>query len=148
MSKEWKYTDDWCEKDMLDGSHCGYVYMFHFIESNEVYIGSKQLWKCVKDIKKLKIDSKENGWREYTSSSKTVNDKIANGEEYTKIILWCFPTMRETLLVESILIMHHILDGNCLNKAVLNKLRAPSQSEKKRLKDIITSILVITKFYN
>ncbi|WP_395180756.1 hypothetical protein, partial [Klebsiella pneumoniae] len=110
-----------------------------------IYIGSKQLWKGVKDIKKLKIDSKENGWREYTSSSKTVNKKIEDGEEYTKTILWCFPTMRETLLVESILIMHHILDGNCLNKAVLNKLRAPSYSEKKRLKGIVSSILGITK---
>ncbi|MDQ6441585.1 hypothetical protein [Klebsiella quasipneumoniae] len=148
MSKEWQYTDDWCQEDMLDGSHCGFVYMFYFTDSDELYVGSKQLWKGVKDIKKLKIDSKENGWREYTSSSKTVNEKIANGEEYTKTILWCFPTMRETLLVESILIMHHILDGNCLNKAVLNKLRAPSYSEKKRLKGIISNILEITKFNN
>lgn len=145
MSKEWQYSPDWCEEDMLDGSHCGYVYMFYFTKSYEIYIGSKQLWKGVKDIKNLTIDSKENGWRDYTSSSKTVNDKIANGEEYTKTILWCFPTMKETLLVESIMIMHHILDGNCINKAVLNKLRAPSYSEKKRLKGIVSSILEITK---
>uniref|UniRef100_UPI0031CFA56D hypothetical protein n=1 Tax=Klebsiella sp. TaxID=576 RepID=UPI0031CFA56D len=145
MSKEWQYSPDWCEEDMLDGSHCGYVYMFYFTKSDEIYIGSKQLWKGVKDIKNLTIDSKENGWRDYTSSSKTVNDKIANGEEYTKTILWCFPTMKETLLVESIMIMHHILDGNCINKAVLNKLRAPSYSEKKRLKGTVSSILEITK---
>ncbi len=147
MSKEWQYIDDWCQEDMLDGRYCGYVYLFQF-EDGSVYLGSKQIYKRIKDAKKLKGDEVENGWREYTSSSKTVNEKIANGEEYTKTILWCFPTMRETLLVESILIMHHILDGNCLNKAVLNKLRAPSYSEKKRLKGIISNILEITKFNN
>ncbi|HEJ7614006.1 TPA: hypothetical protein SMH10_001422 [Klebsiella oxytoca] len=141
MSKEWQYTDDWCEEDMLDGSHVGYVYMFYFPNSGEVYFGAKQIWQRVKDIKKLKIDSKENGWRNYTSSSKTVNEMIASGEEYTKTILWCFPTMKETLLIESMLIMYHILDSNCLNKAVLNKLRAPSASEKRRLKGILTDIL-------
>jgi hypothetical protein len=51
MSKEWQYSPDWCEEDMLDGSHCGYVYMFYFTKSDEIYIGSKQLWKGVKDIK-------------------------------------------------------------------------------------------------
>ncbi|HDZ1153692.1 TPA: hypothetical protein RRU48_005544, partial [Klebsiella pneumoniae] len=94
---------------------------------------------------KLKCDSKENGWRDYTSSSKIVNERIASGERYTRTILWAFPTMRETLLVESILIMHHILDSNCINLAVLNKLRAPSYTEKKRLKGIVTNILEYTK---
>lgn len=54
MSKEWQYSPDWCEEDMLDGSHCGYVYMFYFTKSDEIYIGSKQLWKGVKDIKNLR----------------------------------------------------------------------------------------------
>lgn len=146
MEMEWQYSPDWCEEDMLDGSHVGFVYMFHFTDSDEVYFGAKQIWQRVKDIKKLTDDSKENGWREYTSSSRIVNQKIADGENYTKTILWCFPTMRETLLVESMVIMHHILDSNCLNLAVLNKLRAPSYSEKKRLKETIFSILEITKF--
>ncbi|MBG2586398.1 hypothetical protein I4544_09080 [Klebsiella michiganensis] len=142
---EWQYSPDWCEGDMMDGSHCGFVYMFHFPDSGEVYFGSKQIWQRVKDIKKLTVESKENGWRDYTSSSKTVNQYITDGEKYTKTILWAFPTMKETLLVESMLIMHHILDDNCLNKAVLNKLHAPSHSEKRRLKGILTDILEYTK---
>ncbi|HBW8875693.1 TPA: hypothetical protein MFN52_004695 [Klebsiella quasipneumoniae subsp. similipneumoniae] len=143
--KEWQYSPDWCEGDMMDGSHVGFVYMFHFPDSGEVYFGSKQIWQRVKDIKKLTVESKENGWRDYTSSSKTVNQYINDGERYTKTILWAFPTMKETLLVESMLIMHHILDDNCLNKAVLNKLHAPSHSEKRRLKGILTNILEYTK---
>ena len=119
--KEWQYSPDWCEEDMLDGNYVGFVYLFHFPDSGEVYFGSKQIYKRIKDVKKLKGDEVENGWRDYTSSSKTVNRYINDGERYTKTILWAFPTMKETLLVESMLIMHHILDDNCLNKAVLNK---------------------------
>lgn len=141
---DWQYTPDLSENDMLNGNYVGFVYLFQF-EDGTVYVGSKQIYKRIKDVKKLKGDEVENGWRDYTSSSKTVNQYINDGEKYTKTILWAFPTMKETLLVESMLIMHHILDDNCLNKAVLNKLHAPSNSEKRRLKGILTNILEYTK---
>lgn len=137
----WKYTPDWSEEDLLNGSYCGFVYMFHFTETDDVYFGAKQIYQRVKDAKKIKDTSKENGWREYSSSSKTVNERIANGDAYTRIILWAFPTMRETLLIESMLILNHILDINCLNKAIMNKVRSPSYEDKKRLKGILTNII-------
>lgn len=54
MSKEWQYTDDWSENDMLDGRYCGYVYLFQF-EDGSVYLGSKQIYKRIKDAKNLKV---------------------------------------------------------------------------------------------
>ncbi|HBR1695508.1 TPA: hypothetical protein L9M21_004188 [Klebsiella quasipneumoniae subsp. quasipneumoniae] len=137
----WQYTDDWTEEDLTDGHYVGFVYMFYFPDTNDVYFGSKQMYQRVKEVKKLKSDSKENGWRNYTSSSKTVNERISTGEYYTKTILWAFPSMKETLLVESILILTHILDSNCLNLAVINKVRAPSYKDKRRLHGIVQDIL-------
>ena len=137
----WKYSPDWSEAELLDSNYCGFVYMFYFPESDQVYYGSKQLYKRVKDSKKIKVDSTENGWREYTSSSKIVNEKIEAGEPYERTVLWAFPSMRETLIVESIIITSQILKTECLNMAVLNKLRSPNVETKKRLLGIIQEIL-------
>lgn len=138
---EWRYTEGWDEDVLLDGSYAGFVYCFHFPDSNEYYYGSKQLYKRVKDAKKIKENSIENGWREYTSSSNSVNAKIADGERYTKTVLYAFPTVRETLLVESIIITTQILKPDCLNLAVMNKLRAPNAQTKARLLGIVQEIL-------
>ena len=137
---EWKYTDDWSEKEMLDGNYCGFVYMFQF-EDGSNYIGSKQLYKRVKDAKKIKDSSTENDWREYTSSSKIVNQKIIEGEQYSKTILWAFPTMREVLLVETILILNEGLKPTNINLAVMHKARLPNTKDKKRLLLIVQELL-------
>ncbi len=136
---EWKYTDDWSEKEMLDGNYCGFVYMFQF-EDGSNYIGSKQLYKRVKDVKKIKDSSTENDWREYTSSSKIVNQKIIEGEQYSKTILWAFPTMREVLLVETILILNEGLKPTNINLAVMHKARLPNAKDKKRLLLIVQEL--------
>ena len=138
---DWQYTPEWCEEDLLSGEYSGFVYMFTFTNSDEVYYGSKQLYKRVKEAKKIKDNSVENGWREYSSSSKSVNEKIENGEPYVRTILYAFPTMRETLLVESIIITTQILKSNCLNMAVMNKIRSPNAAMKKRLLDIVQELL-------
>ncbi|HFV5818568.1 TPA: hypothetical protein ACH9UE_004056, partial [Escherichia coli] len=39
----------------------------------------KNIYKNLKDIKKIKNSTKESDWRSYTSSSKTVNDMIDCG---------------------------------------------------------------------
>jgi len=135
--KPWEYSPDWTENDLTDGGYVGFIYVFKFPDGS-AYIGSKQMYKKVKDVKKLKGDSVENGWREYSSSSKIVNQKIADGDEYTRTILWGFPTMAETLFVESYLIFLHGLDYNLLNKAVLNKTIFPS--DKGRMRGIIQTI--------
>ncbi len=137
---DWQYSPDWNENELMDGRHVGFVYVFHFPDTGDYYVGSKQLFQKIKDAKKLKGNEKENGWRDYTSSSKVVNERISTGEYYTKTILWGFSTMKETLLVESILILSHILDNRCLNLAVLNKVRAPSMKDRNRLRGIVNEI--------
>ncbi|WP_073971283.1 hypothetical protein [Pluralibacter gergoviae] len=138
---EWKYTDGWSEEELLNGSYCGFVYSFYFPNSDQYYYGAKQLYKRVKDAKKIKEDSTSNGWENYTSSSKTVNQMINDGEPYIRTVLYGFPTMRETLLVESIIITTQILKPECLNMAVMNKLRAPNSQTKARLLAIVQEIL-------
>jgi len=135
----WRYSTDWSENDLTDGSYVGFVYVFHF-EDGSLYIGSKQLYKRVKDVNKLTANSIENDWREYSSSSKIVNRKISEGMNYSKTILWGFPSMRETLMVESTLIYMYAFNPMCLNLAVLNKVRFPSYGERKRLQEIIQII--------
>lgn len=140
MAKEWQYTPDWSEEEMMNGSYCGYVYLFQF-EDGTSYIGSKQIYKKVKDYKKIKPDSVENGWREYSSSSKIVNQKIADGEEYTKTILWCFPSMKDTLLVETALIVNEGLKPGNLNLSIMHKARLPTGDDKKRLFGVLKELL-------
>lgn len=140
MSKEWQYTPDWSEEEMMNGSYCGYVYLFQF-EDGTSYVGSKQIYKRVKDYKKIKPDSVENGWRDYSSSSKIVNQKIADGEEYTKTILWCFPTMKDTLLVETALIVNEGLKPGNLNLSIMHKARLPTGDDKKRLFGVLKELL-------
>lgn len=137
--KEWEYSPDWSENDLTDGSYVGFIYLFKFHDGS-MYVGSKQMYKRVKDVKKLKGDSIENGWRDYSSSSRIVNQRIADGEDYTRTILWGFPTMAETLFVESYLIFLHGLDYNLLNNAVLNKTVFPTGERKRVIRGIIQTI--------
>lgn len=137
----WQYSPLWSEDELLNGGYSGFVYMFYFPDSGQVYIGSKQIYKRIKEAKKIKPDSKENDWRDYSSSSNLVNQKIENGERYVRTVLWAFPSMRETLLVESVLITSQILKPNCLNLALMNKIRAPNAANKAQLFGIVQNIL-------
>ncbi|HHH3437590.1 TPA: hypothetical protein ACPZBX_001018 [Enterobacter hormaechei subsp. steigerwaltii] len=138
----WQYNEDWSEEDLTNGSYVGFVYLFQF-EDNTSYIGSKQMYKRVKEIKKLKNNSVENGWREYTSSSKIVNSKIAEGLNYTRTILWAFPSMKETLYVETALIINEGLKTGNLNLAVMHKARLPSGEDAVRIRGILQSLFEI-----
>jgi len=137
--EEWKYTEDWDEKTLLDGSYAAFVYQFIF-EDGSHYIGVKQLYQRVKTYKKIKEDSKENNWRNYSSSSKIVNQKIADGENYTRTILWAFPTMDEALLVETSLILSEGLKHGSLNLAVMHKCKLPNAEGKKRIYGILQQL--------
>ncbi|ELY3447478.1 hypothetical protein SMX00_002655 [Cronobacter sakazakii] len=138
----WQYNEDWSEEELTNGSYVGFVYLFQF-EDNTSYIGSKQMYKRVKDIKKLKDSSIENGWREYSSSSKIVNSKIQEGMNYTRTILWAFPTMKETLFVETALIINEGLKTGNLNLAVMHKARLPSGKDAVRIRGILQSLYEI-----
>lgn len=137
---EWEFTEDWDKHTLTNGDYVGFVYQFQF-EDGSTYIGSKQMYKRVKEVKKLKVDSVSNNWENYTSSSKIVNQKIEDGDQYRKVILYAFSTMRETLLVESILILHEMLKPNCLNLAMVTKIRAPNTKDKKSLLGIVQELL-------
>jgi hypothetical protein len=138
----WSYSPDWNEEELLSGMYSGFVYLFQF-DDGTIYIGSKQIYKRVKNYKKIRDDSKENDWRDYDSSSNIVHCKIAEGISYTKTILWCFPTMSETLLVESFLIMNTAMQSNSLNLAIMSKVRFPGGENKKRLRGIMQELLSI-----
>ncbi|HIE9883256.1 hypothetical protein EKO03_22605 [Enterobacter quasiroggenkampii] len=138
----WQYNEDWSEKELTNGSYVGFVYLFQF-EDNTSYIGSKQMYKRIKDIKKLKDNSIENGWREYSSSSKIVNSKIEEGVNYTRTILWAFPSMKETLFVETALIINEGLKTGNLNLAVMHKARLPSGKDAVRIRRILQSLYEI-----
>ena len=140
MSKEWRYTPDWSEEEMMNGSYCGFVYLFQF-EDGSTYVGSKQIYKRVKDYKKIKPDSVENGWREYSSSSRLVNQKISDGMEYTKTILWCFKDMKETLFVELMLILNEGLKPHNMNLAIMYKGRVPTGDNGRRIQGIIKELI-------
>ena len=140
--KAWQYNEDWSEEELTNGSYVGFVYLFQF-EDNTSYIGSKQMYKRVKDIKKLKDNSVENGWREYSSSSKIVNSKIEEGLNYTRTILWAFPSMKETLFVETALIINEGLKTGNLNLAVIHKARLPTAKDAVRIRGILQSLYEI-----
>lgn len=138
---EWKYSPDWNEADLTDGRYVGFVYVFHFPETGGTYYGVKQMYKRVRDVKRLKIDSVENGWRDYTSSSKKVNAMIESGMEYERTILWGFPTMSEATYAETVLITHFSLEANTLNLALMSKCRIPAVKNRMRMKGIMKTIL-------
>ena len=138
--EEWKYSPDWCENDLTDGSYVGFVYLFEF-EDGSRYIGSKQMYKGVKNVKSLKGDEKENNWRDYSSSSKIVNQKIADGDNYTRTILWGFASMDDVMLVEMILILNECLKPTCLNLSTMHKCKFPNIQGKKKLYGVVQEIL-------
>ena len=138
---EWCYSEGWSEAELLDGNYCGFVYMFEFPETGQVYYGMKQIYKGVKTYKKIKPTSKENGWREYTSSSKVVNRMIEEGMEYKKTILWGFATMADTSYIETAIIVTEGLKPNIINLAVMQKCRLPTGDSKIKLRGVLQEIL-------
>lgn len=137
--EDWKYADGLTEAELTSGKYVGFVYAFHF-QDGSWYVGSKQMYKGVKDIKKLKPDSTENGWQYYSSSSKIVNAKIEEGMGYTRTILWPFKSMKETLLVEAALILSVGLHPSCINLALMHKARLPNAADRSRLYGVILQI--------
>ncbi|WP_336983563.1 MULTISPECIES: hypothetical protein [unclassified Cedecea] len=124
---EWKSFDpeQWDIEDITSGSYAAFVYLIHFPEDDSYYIGMKQIYKGVRDAKRIKDASKESDWESYTSSSKSVNTMITNGADYEKYLLWCFPTANQAAIVESTLIGVFGTRYDYLNKAIMCKARLP-----------------------
>lgn len=140
---EWEIydPDTWDIKDIDSGQYAAFVYLMQ-LDNGTWYIGMKQIYKGVKDIKKLKTSTKQSNWKEYNSSSKTVNSLIEAGEDYRKYILWCFPTANQASIVETALIATTGLLPNNLNKAILTKARLPaSDTEALKLFNIIKVLI-------
>lgn len=98
-----------------------FVYLITFPKTKEFYIGVKQVYVKVRNSKKIKPHSKQSNWMKYNSSSTTVKNKIAAGEECIKTILCTFPDTTKSALVETILIAYFGTRPNSLNKALMVK---------------------------
>ena len=62
---------------------------------------------------------------------------------YTRTILWAFPSMKETLFVETALIINEGLKTGNLNLAVMHKARLPSGKDAVRIRGILQSLYEI-----
>ena len=103
----------------------GFVYIIVFPSNNDYYIGSKQFYfnrnvimskKAKKEFfekeglrRKRKTVSKESDWKEYLSSSKTIEERCKI-EEAKFIIQELFDTKQHMLLKEAYLIAEAFLD--------------------------------------
>lgn len=125
---EWKSFDpeQWDVKDITSGNYAAFVYLM--VVDGQYYIGMKQVYKGIKDAKKIKDTSKESNWESYTSSSKSVNTMITNGAAYEKYLLWCFPTANQAAIVEATLIGVFGTRHDYLNKAIMCKARLPKDN--------------------
>ncbi|CNH80571.1 Uncharacterised protein [Yersinia pekkanenii] len=103
--------------------HAAFVYMIQFPDSGQYYIGVKQVYKGIRNIKDFDENSKQSNWRTYTSSSKSVNEYIGEGQPYRKSILYCYKTLQEASLCETALISIFGTRWDCLNKAIMVKNR-------------------------
>lgn len=124
------YPDEW-EVDEVT-NYCGFVYLIQFPDTNQYYVGVKQIYKGIKNYSDLKSTSVESDWKKYGSSSKTVKQYIKDGMTYRKSILWCFKTMQEAMLIESTLIGVFGTDWNNLNKAIMVKTRLKKDNGEQR----------------
>lgn len=115
------YPDEFSTEDVMD--YAAFVYLIQFPESGEYYVGVKQVWKGVKNYTEVKESSSESNWITYTSSSRKVQNYIAEGQKYSKQILWCFKSLQEASVLETALIAVLGTDWNCLNKAIMVKTR-------------------------
>lgn len=120
---EWEFNpNDWNEDELTNGSYCTFVYLMLF-DDGYFYVGKKNIYRGIKDAKNIKKTTKESNWREYESSSKTVQTRIAQGYAYRKIILWAYTTCNEATFTESMLIGETCRSSYRLNKAVMEKYR-------------------------
>lgn len=124
------YPDEWEFDEIVN--YAAFVYLIQFPNSNEYYIGVKQVFKGIKDYKLLRSTSIESNWESYYSSSKSVKEMIDAGEPYKKSILWCFKTVQEAMLVESTLIGVCGTDYRNLNKAIMVKTRLKKDNGEQR----------------
>ncbi|MDU7185698.1 MAG: hypothetical protein E6294_06680, partial [Klebsiella sp.] len=85
INKNWEMfdKDQWNISDVTDGNYTSFVYIIEFPETGEFYYGKKMIYQKVKSIDKLKVNSVESNWKNYTGSSKTVNAMIDAGMDYT-----------------------------------------------------------------
>lgn len=116
--------------------YIGFIYEIVF-EDGERYIGKKNFYThrkrnfgkkelaliTDKRLKKYEIVTKESDWRTYCSSNKIVKQKIKDGFDYEKYILFYARTKKElTYLEEYSLYINHVLaDDNYLNDNIAGR---------------------------
>ncbi|EAX4885844.1 hypothetical protein AIP16_21670 [Salmonella enterica] len=135
------FKDDWDISEVTDGNYSAFVYVIQFPDDGSFYFGFKQVFRRIKDAKKIKGSTvlNESDWKTYSSSSKTVQQRIDNGEHHTKHILWCFASNTEATLVETALIALYGTRYDCLNKAIMAKTKL--RKDKGLQLDVIRRIM-------
>lgn len=104
-------------------NYIGFVYVIEFSNGSR-YIGAKKIWKNIKvppSTFKKKKEFFESDWKTYTSSSKEVNDNIADGNiPINYIIVGFYKTWGSTLFGEAIMQLHNNVLGSdeWLNKHI------------------------------
>lgn len=126
ITKDWSMhnPEQWDVSDVDSGNYASFVYIIRF-DDGRFYIGMKNVYKRLRDTKKLLSTTQSSDWKRYTSSSTKVNTLIDAGYDYEKSILWCFKTTNEAAIVEAALICIFGLMPDNLNKAVMCKARLP-----------------------
>ncbi|CRY61281.1 Uncharacterised protein [Yersinia kristensenii] len=131
---EWgMWGHDFTIEEVTD--YAAFVYMIQFPDSGQYYIGVKQVYKGIRNVKDIKDDSKQSNWRIYNSSSKAVTQYIEEGQKHKKSILWCYKSLQEASLCETALISIFGTRWDCLNKAIMVKNRL--------MKDNGTQLMII-----
>lgn len=131
------YPDEFSIDEVKD--FAAFVYLIQFPDSDQYYIGVKQVWKGIKNVSQVRDTSSQSDWITYKSSSSTVKDNIAAGMKHKKQILWGFRTLQEAALLETALIAMMGTDYQCLNKAIMVKTRLKKDNGQQ--KDILRRII-------
>lgn len=122
-SIEWKIDETDIEVLEPPKSYVGFVYKIVF-DDGKMYIGKKNFYSrrkrnfgkkelakiTDKRLKKYEYVVKESNWRTYTSSNKTVNERIKNGDKYSKYIMaYGLNSKHLTYIEESYLVHKDVL---------------------------------------
>jgi len=113
----------------------GFIYLMTNKESGKKYIGKKYLFserkKALtkkeiallenKRLKKWKLVKSESDWLTYNSSSKEINEEIANGSEFYKEILeFTFSKIQTTYLEIKLQFVNNVLESDDWYNANIN----------------------------
>jgi len=125
---------DWINAPDDIEPYIGFCYCVKELDTGMLYIGIKRFWMKVtrpplKGKKNKRRSIKESNWKEYTTSSKIMQEKLKrNPNNYQRIILHCCKTVTELRAREAYIQLSYYFnnDWHRLYNQVINlRLRIP-----------------------